>query len=159
MMSDVLDKVIAICLFILLAVFVPIMLIGMKMDMSVQSYMEATVTEFVDKSRVTGMIHPDAYKELAMAIDSVQGGCEIRMRVTRQSTTYDEEIHKKEILMEMYPEHADAVPFMLNKGDILSVSVNTTKPSFGNQLYSFIIGGNTYVTYTTYSGMVGNVAE
>ncbi|MBE5938480.1 MAG: hypothetical protein E7265_10680 [Lachnospiraceae bacterium] len=158
-MPDILDKVVAFCLFIILAVFVPIMLLGMKTDMSVQGYMEAVVTEFVDKSRVTGMIHPDAYEELAMSIDSVQGGCEIRMYVTRQSTAYDEEIHKKEILMEMYPDHADAVPFMLNKGDILSVSVNTTKPSFGNQLYSLIIGGNTHMTYTTYSGMVGNVAE
>lgn len=169
-MKEIIDKVIAILLFICLAAFAPIMLISMRVDQSMQTYMDTAVIEFVDNARVVGAIYPSEYEKFISDIDNVQAQCEIEICVTRminyfdistgQYENYPEEIYKSQILNILYPDYADPEPYFLKKGDTITVTVKNTTPTLGEQLFLLSSkSDDTPTIFAKYSGMVGNYIE
>jgi len=169
-MNDILDRVIAILLFIALAAFLPIMLISMRIDQSMQTYMDTAVIEFVDNARVVSAIYPSEYEKFVADIDNVQAQCEIEICVTRMISSYDavsgqyesfpEEIYKTQILNVLYPDYEDPEPYLLNKGDTITVTVKNTTPTFGEQIFLLSSKStDTPTIFAKYSGMVGNYIE
>jgi len=157
--AEVFDKLVVIVVTIVLMFIVPVILVANRMDQSAQSYMDSAVISFVDNVRVMGKITPDAYKNLAKALDTIQPGCEIDIVVSLKEVipkgegdvyTYYRDIYTSELIDIMYSGDETDTVYLCN-GDYIKVSVKTTAPTIAQRMLAV----NDFVPlYVTYGGWI-----
>ena len=159
-MSDTLTAVIAIGLAAVLMFVFPLMTMANKKDdVSVLEAQKAT-TEFVDKIKTTGIITQSDYDNFTTALAATGNTFDINIEVQK----LDENPAKKET--SIYTTIGDNVYYTiyttqildtikdsnlaLNEGDIVSVSVENTNVTIGQELRNFLyrVTGNKSGTVT-----------
>ena len=159
-MSDTLITIIAIALAAVLMFVFPLMTMANKKDdVSVLEAQKAT-TEFVDKIKTTGIITQSDYDNFTTALAATGNTFDINIEVQK----LDENPAKKET--SIYTTIGDNVYYTiyttqildtikdsnlaLNEGDIVSVSVENTNVTIGQELRNFLyrVTGNKSGTVT-----------
>ena len=63
-MGEAFGRVVAIVFGILILLYIPLLIVGLKADNTSQAYIDNAVVEFVDNARATAKISPEAYERL-----------------------------------------------------------------------------------------------
>jgi hypothetical protein len=170
-MGEAFGRVVAIVFGILILLYIPLLIVGLKADNTSQAYIDNAVVEFVDNARATAKISPEAYEHLCKKIDSIQPFCEIQITHSEHNVFTDADGNcvdgyydtgKIDILDYIYTETGENRSYEMKLGDFLNVTVYNVKPTLGTKLYRLFIPGyapNNHVLYSTYSGYVGNYME
>lgn len=167
-MGDVLGKFVVILFGIFFIFYIPITIIALKQDAQKQTYIDDTVTEFVDNARATGKIAPAEYEHMVERVFLAESPCTIEIfhgakYVTVDATDPDKYVTgsdyftKQEILDVMYPDENTAINYEMKNGDYIKVTVNNDEPSLGTSLLRVIVPSTgTQSLFTSYGGFVGN---
>lgn len=165
-MEDILGKVISIIIAIMVLLFAPVMLIAIKTEDAVETFVEAKTVEFVDQSRTTGMITPENYLTYANSIGTT-GNYTIQLEHRAKVAFPDEEssdasytigfraFFRDEILNEMF-DNNESNDYLMSNGDYLTVTVTSQAHSFTNSFMRLFTGQDATGVSISYGGYVGN---
>ena len=150
---------------------VPVILISLKTEDAVQSFVQAEAEQFVDESRAAGYISPENYLTFVNSIGRA-GTFEVELEhrsETAYPVTEDEagnpadghayrtgykSYYREEILDEMFGGGSDE-PYLMKNGDYLTVTVKGTGSSITNAFTRMFLGSGSGGTMAVYGGMVG----
>ena len=165
-MTDALGKIAAVIFTAFTLVYLPVLIIALKNENTVQAMAEDTIVEYVDNVRATGVISETEYNTFARRISSIVTFADIQM--THSSIVYIPDGAGGSDMAYRDANKTDIVTvlesgndYKLKNGDYLIVSVKNTKPTFARRVYSLLFGrGNSDVSiYAIYSGRIGNNVE
>ena len=174
-MSDILGRMAAIFITVIAVVFLPILVLSLKMENTTRSMIETYVTQFVDNARTTGKITPEEYEKTYANILRCQDYCSFQMTHSsrmyapddgmlsdQNAVAYYSDFNNQDILDVMYKSYDDKnIPYEMRNGDYLTVTVKNERPTFATRLYRLIVrsNGNDTSIYVNYGGLVGNYIE
>lgn len=168
-MGDSLITVIVIILAAILLFIFPLMSISERNDDIAQLAVQTAVIEFVDDVRTTGKITNENYDKLIQTLSATGNSYEIELEAKK----LDENPGKKSALVETskigenlyYSVFTSQIEetlqnsgkYVLNEGDIISVTVKNTNRTLAQMLRGFfyrISGSDTYEIAAQHSGVV-----
>jgi len=171
--GDSLGKVISIIIAVLFMVFAPVMLVTLKTEDAMQSFVQSQAVEFVDLSRSTGCISPDNYLTFVNTIGST-GSYDVQIEHRSKLAFPDEEhfqqtgeksyivgqraYYRDEILGHMFGSGQDE-NYLMKNGDYLSITVTSKGNGVTNGFMRFFTGHAGNGITVTYGGYVGNTGE
>lgn len=170
------DKVYEIIFAVFVAVFIPLLLFGIKSDQTVQAYAADAVEEFINKSCATGIINSVQYEELVSRLDAtgvvydvylVHSNKKVSPQVNEDGTveldstiTFYEEYRNKEIFDLLFAEDGSTSQYYLNQGDYLKLVINNRTKTFGERMASMFFRGSEGKTIlVSRGGYVGNEVD
>lgn len=173
-MNDTFVIVIAIAISVVLIFIFPLMTMSDRTDDVAQLTVETATKEFVDEIRTTGKITPDKYSKFLENIGATGNTYDVEILVqvlddnpgkkaTQTTTTKIGEnvyysIYTSQIEEKIAPSNsANAKPYILKQGDIVSVSVKNTNQTLSQQLKNFfysVVGKDTYTIAAAHGGIV-----
>ncbi len=165
-MEDILGKVVSTIIAIMVLLFAPVMLIAIKTEDAVETFVKTKTVEFVDQSRSTGMITPDNYLTYAHTI-GMTGNYTIQLEHRAKVAFPDEDssdasykigfraFFRDEILNEMFGNN-ESNEYLMSNGDYLTVTVTSQAHSFTNSFTRLFTGQNAAGVSVSYGGYVGN---
>lgn len=179
-MDDFIGKLLVIILAVFMLFIGPIMIITLKQDNNIQSYVDDCTQEFVSKARSTGYISTQNYLDLLDSLDSTGILFEVHITHSKRrvepvfdevtgEATGDFEIHytdytKSDIETIIFPPDISAYTanekYVMNNGDYIQVTVQNRTPSFGTkmmQLFNTAYEGKNILTSS--GGYIGNTAQ
>lgn len=161
-MTDAVGRVWDIILAVILMFFAPILLFSLKQDVTVQSYVDDAVHEFIDVSRAQGEITEAAYDRLIARLDATGNVYDIELLhyAAKQypdgngnyKTGYDAETTQA-IVNDIYSDG-----YEMQTGDYIRCTIENISPTLSRRLMSLSFRSTTAggQIYTTYGGYVGN---
>lgn len=164
---------------IVLAVFVPILLVGIKTDQIVQANAQEVVEEFVTKSAATGQIDQASYMEFITKLDAT--GTVYDVQFTHEHLVYEPTVNTSgaaatpnyedgfvsyyyatgtdEILGTIYGGSEDR-PYYMSYGDSFYVTAVNKTPTLGSRMLTLIhLSGEDNKIIAKYSAFVSRVNE
>lgn len=162
-MEDILGKIISAIMAIVALVFVPVILISLKTEDAVQSYVQSRTVAFIDDCRASGCISPQNYLTYVYAIGTT-GTYDIQIE-HRSSVAYPGQnagtwlngqiaYYRPEILNEMFGSGMDQ-DYPMKNGDYLSITVQGKGSGVTNALVSFFSDSDSGGVSVSYGGYVG----
>ena len=147
-----------------------------KIDNDSQTYCDNAVHEFVDQTRATGYISPQAYLEMCEKMNNTGNLYDIKL--VHQSTKltpyvdaagnekkgefaeiYDA-YYKEEILSVLFPTNTSFYgSYPLKNGDYIKVSYSLKEPTLASKIIGLISTHSIKTIYGSYGGYVGSTEE
>ncbi len=168
-MKDAFGAVIAIIITIVSLFMIPMQYFADKQDMITQSYVYATVCDFVSDVQLNGYISQDAYNKFSKKLSDTDSRYQISMTHTHDvvypmfnengnaikgTKTIASNKYEDDILDDLYDNKG---VYYLEKGDKFSVTVKNTTRTMGQKLNSIFTGSSTkYAIIATYGGVIRN---
>lgn len=165
-MEDILGKITSAIIAIVVILFVPVMLISIKTEEAVQSYVQAKAVQFVDESRTSGYVSPENYLTFINSITAT-GHYEVELE-HRAKVAYPDEssgdhdykigyhaYYRDEILSAMFDSGSDE-DYLMHNGDYLTITVTSTGNSITNAFSRLFAGTGSGGVAVSYGGYVGN---
>lgn len=161
--------VVAIFLAAILMFVFPLMIMADKKDDVSTLSVQTATTEFTDNIRKTGKLTQDEYDNFILTLASTGNSYDVEITVQ----VLDENPAKKEdsgavtigdnVYYTMYTTQVlEAIPLNLKEGDIVSVSVENTNTTIGQQLRNFmykVTGSSSSTVAAASSGMVSTTGK
>lgn len=152
------------------------MVVTFKMDNDSQTYCDNAIHEFVDQSRATGYISPQAYLKMVNKMNNTGNLYDIE--IVHQSTKvapyvdvsgnekqgeyaeiYDA-YYKEEILEELFPISTSSYgTYPLKNGDYIKVTYSLKEPTLAAKMISMISTHSLKTIHGSYGGYVGSTEE
>lgn len=157
--------------------FVAVVLIfSSKLDDNAQTYCNDAIQEFVDQSRASGYISPEAYLQMMRKINNT--GNLYDVQITHKSKTVQPYVdgsnnvvpgkyvnsynayYKDEILEILFPNGSTGNEiYPLKNGDSLNVSISLKEPTLGARIAYFFTRKSINTIQASYTGYVGSTEE
>ena len=150
-MEDILGKVVSSIVAIIAFVFLPVILITLKTEDAVQSYVQSRTVSFIDDCRASGCISPQNYLTYVYAIGAT-GTYDIQIE-HHGSIAY----YRDEILNEMFSAGSEQ-DYPMKNGDYLSITVQGKGSGITDALLMFFTGTDGGKVAVSYGGQVGGTA-
>ena len=159
-----------------ISVFFITIIFTVKLDNDSQTYCDNAVHEFVDQSRATGYISPQAYLEMVNTMNNTGNLYDIEMvhRSTKMTPYVDaagnekkgafveiyDAYYKEEIVGELFPMNTSSYgAYPLKNGDYIKVSYSLKEPTLAAKMISMISTHSLKTIYGSYGGYVGSTEE
>lgn len=163
-MGDSTMAIVAIFLAAILMFVFPLMTMADKKDDVSTLSVQSATTEFTDTIRTTGKLTQEDYDNFLLTLGATGNSYDVEITVQ----ILDENPSKKEtsatqtigdnVYYTMYTTQVlDSVPLSLKEGDIVSVDVENTNVTIGQQLRNFmyrVTGNNSSTVVAAASGIV-----
>ena len=165
-MEDILGKVVSSIVAIIAFVFLPVILITLKTEDAVQSYVQSRTVSFIDDCRASGCISPQNYLTYVYAIGAT-GTYDIQIE-HQSSVAYPGQdpdtwlngsiaYYRDEILNEMFGAGSEQ-DYPMKNGDYLSITVQGKGSGITDALLMFFTGTDGGKVAVSYGGQVGGTA-
>lgn len=164
---------------LIFAIFVPVLLVGIKNDQTIQSHAQEDVEKFVTKAASTGQIDQASYMEFITKLDATKTVFDVT--ITHNHLVYEPTVDSSgssvtnnyeggfvsyyyttgtdEILDTIYGG-TEYKPYYMSYGDSFDVKVVNKKPTLGSKMLSFVIpSGEDNRILAEYSAFVSRVNE
>lgn len=166
MLGEVYSKLVSYFIAAIAMFIVPIIIINVRLNASVQDYVQDKTVEFVDSCRATGYISPENYKLLNKKLGSF-GAYQIKLTHEKLLSYADETqkgaysdhymyITNDEILEYMYPETGADRNYYMKQDDRIIVNVKSLNQTLGGKYLFAFTGLTEQPIAVNYGGLVGN---
>ncbi|MEE1255636.1 MAG: hypothetical protein UHN47_03875 [Lachnospiraceae bacterium] len=152
------------------------MILTVKMDNDSQTYCDNAIHEFVDQSRATGYISPQAYLDMVNKMNNTGNLYDISIvhRSTKMTPYVDatgnekkgefvevyDAYYKEEIVGELFPLNTSSYgTYPLKNGDYIKVSYALKEPTLAAKMMGMISTHTIKTIYGSYGGYVGSTEE
>lgn len=168
-MGDVLTKLLFAVLSTLFLIVMPVTMLSLTMEQSIQTNVDTLVTDFVDNARSTSVITEKDIRNLYEKIGAygivwdidIKHYSTVKYPSTGGAIDVSYVYSTNEILEYLYPEDGSFVgTYPLKQGDRIEVTVRNKSDFTGTKLLkAFIPTIESGTLYSHHSGIVGNYKE
>ena len=179
-MYGAIGKILEWMIGLILAIFVPILLVGVKSDQIIQSNAQEVVEEFVTKAATTGQIDQASYMEFISKLDAT--GVAYDVEFTHEHLVYEPTVDSSgtavassyedgfvsyyyatgtdEILYTIYNSASENRPYYMSYGDSFYCTAINKTPTLGSRMLTLLsLSGEDNKIIAKYSAFVSRVNE
>lgn len=179
-MYGAIGKILEWMIGLILAIFVPILLVGVKSDQIIQSNAQEVVEEFVTKAATTGQIDQASYMEFISKLDAT--GVAYDVEFTHEHLVYEPTVDSSglavasnyedgfvsyyyatgtdEILYTIYNTGSGDRPYYMSYGDSFYCTAINKTPTLGSRMLTLLsLSGEDNKIIAKYSAFVSRVNE